>query len=158
MTKRKAVRQKLVITFEDLPLCEAVRKLFDDPGFVRSEALLIVSEGREWVLQKVISYLPPACIGKYRFEKILLAVNQFRKLNQDHLKKRKIILEHARKMTAAECFYRGKVPTECSNEVDLDRVKPGKRGGEYTVGNTVLACSRHNRQRGCKEVADYWNQ
>jgi len=89
---------------------------------------------------------------------MLLAVNQFRKLNQDHLKKRLIILEHTRKMTDAECFYRGKVPTECSDEVDLDRVKPGEGGGAYTVDNTVLACSRHNRQRGSKEVADYWNQ
>lgn len=50
---RKPLRKRLVITFDDLPLCEAVRKLFDDPEFVRSEALLIVSEGREWVLQKV---------------------------------------------------------------------------------------------------------
>jgi hypothetical protein len=81
-----------------------------------------------------------------------------RKLNQAHLKKRLIILEHARKMTRAECFYKGKVGTGCSDEVDLDRVKPGKRGGEYTMGNTVLACSKHNRQRGCKEVVEYWKQ
>ena len=154
----KVGRQKLVITFDDLPLQEAVRRLFEDPQFVRTEALLIEQEGREWVLQKVIANLPNDCIGRYSFERILLSVNQFRKLNQEHLKKRLIILEHARKMTHPECFYRGKVGTDCSNEVDLDRVRPGKRGGEYTVENTVLSCSRHNRQRGCKEVAEYWNQ
>ena len=154
----KIPRQRLVITFDDLPLQEAVRKLFEDPDFIRTESLLIEQAGREWVLQKVIANLPRQCIGTYSFERILLSVNQFRKLNQEHLKKRLIILEHARKMTVPECFYRGKVGTECSNEVDLDRVKPGKRGGEYTVDNTVLSCSRHNRQRGCKEIVEYWKQ
>jgi hypothetical protein len=154
----KRYYQKLTITFEDLPLQEAIRKLFEDPEFVRTESLLIEERGREWVLQKIIANLPLNWIGKYRFEHILLSVNQFRKLNQQHLKKRLIILEHARKMTVFECFYKGKVSTECSNEVDLDRVKPGKRGGEYTIENTVLSCSKHNRQRGCKEVVEYWKQ
>jgi hypothetical protein len=151
-------QKNLVLTFDDLPLHEAVRRLFEEPGFVRSEALLIEDEGREWVLQKVISYLPREYVGRFRFEKILLAVNQFRKLNRVHRQKRLIILEHARKMTLAECFYKGKVGSECSIEVDLDRVKPGSRGGEYSVSNTVLACSRHNRMRGCAEVVKYWEQ
>jgi len=154
----KLVRQKLIVTFDDLPLQEAVRTLFGDAEFVRTESLLIEQEKREWVLQKIIANLPHDCIGKYSFERILLSVNQFRKLNQEHLKKRLIILEHARKMTSFECFYKGKVGSQCSNEVDLDRVKPGKRGGEYSVENTVLSCSKHNRQRGCREVVEYWNQ
>jgi len=29
---------------------------------------------------------------------------------------------------------------------------------EDTADNTVLSCSRHNRQRGCKEVVKYWTQ
>ncbi|MBN2218057.1 MAG: hypothetical protein JW719_11850 [Pirellulales bacterium] len=156
MAKRSSKR--LIITFDDLPLQEAIRKLFEDSEFVRTESLLIEEEGREWVLQKIIANLPRECIGKYRFERILLSVNQFRKLNREHLKKRLIILEHARKMTVSECFYRNKIGTECSSEVDLDRVKPGKRGGEYTVENTVLSCSKHNRQRGCKEVVEFWRQ
>ena len=149
---------KLKLTFNDLPLQEAIRQLFDDPKFVRSEALLITDAGREWVLQNVISKLPATLIGYYRFEHILLSVNQFRKLSKDHVQKRLIVLEHARNMKHACCFYRGKVSTACSDEVDLDRVKPGKRGGKYTVENTVLSCSRHNRQRGCKEVIQYWKQ
>ena len=151
-------RQRLIITFDDLPLQEAILKLFEDPEFVRTESLLIEEQGREWVLQKVIANLPTEYVGKYRFERILLSVNQFRKLSQEHLRKRLIILEHARKMTVPECFYKGKVGSECSSDVDLDRVKPGKRGGKYTVHNTVLSCARHNRQRGCKEVVEYWKQ
>jgi hypothetical protein len=149
---------RLMVTFDDLPLQEAIRKLFDDPDFVRSEALLISDQGREWILQKVIANLSHDLVGTYRFEHILLSVNQFRKLNKEHLAKRLLILEHARKMQKSECFYNGKVSTECSREVDLDRVKPGKRGGAYTVENTVLSCSRHNRSRGSKEVEAFWRQ
>ena len=120
---------RLMVTFDDLPLQEAIRKLFDDPDFVRSEALLISDQGREWILQKVIANLSHDLVGTYRFEHILLSVNQFRKLNKEHLAKRLLILEHARNMQQADCFYKGKVRTECTGEVDLDRVKPGKRGG-----------------------------
>lgn len=147
-----------VLTFDDLPLQQAINELFDDPEFVKSESLLITDEGREWILQKIIARLPNELIGHYRFEHILLSVNQFRKMGQEHVQKRRIILEHARKMTAPECFYRGKVAGNCTEQVDLDRIKPGARGGKYSVENTVLSCSRHNRQRGCKEVISYWNQ
>lgn len=149
---------KMILTFEDLILQEAVFKLFQDPDFVRSELLLIKDEGREWVLQKVISHLPPSHIGVYRFEKILLSVNQFRKMGKEHVTKRLIILAHARNMKEPHCFYRGKVSTPCTELVDLDRVKPGKRLGEYSIENTVLSCSRHNRERGCLEVERYWSQ
>lgn len=150
--------RKLILTFDDLPLQSAILDLFADPDFVKSEALLITDAGREWVLQKVISNLPKALIGKFRFEHILLSVNQFRKLNQDHMQKRLIIIEHARNMRVPSCFYAGKLATKCSSEVDLDRVRPGKRGGKYSIENTVLSCSYHNRSRGCTEVVDYWNQ
>ncbi|QDU59328.1 hypothetical protein Pan216_01560 [Planctomycetes bacterium Pan216] len=102
--------------------------------------------------------LPTDRIGQYRFEHILLSVNQFRKLNAEHRQKRLIILDHASKARSPQCFYKGKVAGECTCEVDLDRIMPGKRGGVYTIDNTVLSCSRHNRERGCKEVVTYWNQ
>lgn len=154
----KPTIQRVTLTFDDLPLQEAVFKLFRASDFVRSEALLIGDAGREWVLQKLIAYLPHEYVGHYTFERMLLSVNQFRKLNKEHLAKRLIILEHARNQKDATCFYKGKVATTCTDYVDLDRVKPGKRSGEYVVGNTVLSCSRHNRERGCKEVVNYWSQ
>lgn len=150
--------EKLKITFDDLPLLEAIRQLFDEPGHVRSEISLISDEGREWTLQKVISLLPHDMVGKYRFERILLLANQFRKLNKDHRAKRLLILDHFRNMKHAQCFYRGKLGTACSEEIDLDRIKPGKRKGEYTIENTVLSCSKHNRSRGCTEVEKFWQQ
>lgn len=65
-----------LLTFDDLPLQEAVRVLFEDPEFVKSEALLNADEGREWILQKVIANLPREYVGQYRFETILLAATR----------------------------------------------------------------------------------
>ena len=146
------------ITFDDLPLQQAIAELFNEQDFVRSELLLIAEEDREWILQQVIFKLPHDMIGKYRFEHILLSVNQFRKMDKVSRAKRLLVIQHSRKMQKAECFYRGKLATECTNEVDLDRIKPGRRGGAYTIENTVLSCSRHNRSRGSKEVAMFWRQ
>jgi hypothetical protein len=67
---------RLLVTFADLPLQEAIRQLFVDPDFVRSEALLISDRGREWILQKIIANLPHDLVGTYRFEHILLSVSQ----------------------------------------------------------------------------------
>lgn len=150
--------QKMKITFDDLPLLEAIYQLFQDPEYVKSELTLISDVGREWTLQKVITLLPHHMVGKYRFERILLLVNQFRKLGKEHRFKRDIILQHARNMSIAQCFYKGKLSTACSEEIDLDRIKPGKRGGAYSIENTVLSCSKHNRSRGCAEVESFWRQ
>lgn len=150
--------EKLRITFDDLPLAEAIRQLFDTENYIKSEATLISDAGREWTLQKIISLLPHELSGKYSFERILLLVNQFRKLNEEHRRKRILILDHARNLTKSQCFYSGKLSTPCSDEVDLDRIKPGKRGGIYTIENTVLSCSKHNRSRGCMEVEVFWRQ
>ena len=150
--------EKLRITFDDLPLIEAIRQLFVSENYIKSEATLISDAGREWTLQKVISLLPHELAGKYSFERILLLVNQFRKLGKEHADKRKLILDHAKNMTKAQCFYFGKLSTPCSDEIDLDRIKPGKRGGFYTLANTVLSCSKHNRSRGCTEVEQFWRQ
>lgn len=150
--------KQLVLTFADLPLQEAIKNLFDDPDFIRTESLLITDVGREWVLQKVIADLPKALIGFFRFEHILLSVNQFRKLSKDHVQKRLIILSLARNMKTPVCFYAGRDSVLCSNEVDLDRVRPGKRGGLYSVENTVLSCSRHNRKRGARQVSGFLDQ
>lgn len=55
----------------------------------------------------------------------------------------------------ATCFFRGRGRGECSDEVDLDRIVPGSRGGEYTLENCQIACSRHNRERGDRTIEEY---
>ncbi len=54
-----------------------------------------------------------------------------------------------------ECWYRYRVSTPCSGDVDLDRLRPGSRGGVYCLSNCVIACSFHNRSRGDKPIEDF---
>jgi len=53
------------------------------------------------------------------------------------------------------CFYAGRGIGECSEDIDLDRIRAG---GDYTMANCVLSCSYHNRSRSNKDIADYCNQ
>lgn len=54
-----------------------------------------------------------------------------------------------------ECFYSGRASGECSNDIDLDRIKPESRGGVYEPGNCIIACSLHNRARGDKGIEEF---
>lgn len=56
------------------------------------------------------------------------------------------------------CFYYGRGLGHCSEDVDLDRIKPETQGGVYSLANCVLTCSHHNRQRGDRDFAKYINQ
>lgn len=55
----------------------------------------------------------------------------------------------------ARCFFDGRGKGECSSELDLDRIIPGARDGEYTVENCHIVCSRHNRERGDRSIEEY---
>ena len=54
-----------------------------------------------------------------------------------------------------QCFYAGRVDSECNNEVEVDRIVPGTRGGMYIPGNCMLACGRHNSSRGDKTIEEF---
>lgn len=78
-------------------------------------------------------------------------------IDENGMKKHEIIVQHVRQ-GHCRCFYEGKVPDECSDEVELDRIKPGSAGGEYTFANTVLACRNHNNLRRNTPFDDFLNR
>jgi hypothetical protein len=53
------------------------------------------------------------------------------------------------------CFYANRGLGECSDDVHLDRIIPGSRGGEYTVQNCLLSCGFHNTSRGDKSIEEF---
>ncbi len=59
------------------------------------------------------------------------------------------------------CFYAPRNVGPCSQDVSLDRLVPGSRGGEYTVANSVIACAKHNSSRSNQPIEEYllggWN-
>jgi len=69
-------------------------------------------------------------------------------------RKAELIVETARKH-GRHCFYRGRGLGECSDELSIDRIIPGSRGGQYDIRNCVIACLKHNEQRGDLSIEEY---
>lgn len=69
-------------------------------------------------------------------------------------KKRRLLIEVA-ELYGWTCFYLHSSNTICNEEVSLERLKPGKRGGEYEKGNVRVACMHHNRERATKQLEDF---
>lgn len=61
-----------------------------------------------------------------------------------------VALQHGPK-----CFYANRGKGACSDDVHLDRIIPGSRGGEYTLANCVLSCGLHNTSRGNKSIEEF---
>ncbi len=78
----------------------------------------------------------------------------FRKSSNVNGKKKLALLVEVARLHGRECFYANRGLGECSDEIDLERLIPETRGGQYTVENCVLSCSRHNRMRGDKSLED----
>jgi|GEM_PF-1763506 hypothetical protein len=78
----------------------------------------------------------------------------FRKSSNVNGKKKLALLVEVARLHGRKCFYANRGLGECSDEIDLERLIPETRGGQYTVENCVLSCSRHNRMRGDKSLED----
>lgn len=65
------------------------------------------------------------------------------------------LLAQVAKVHGSKCAYTNRGMGDCSDDVDLDRIVPGSRGGQYTVENCQIACSRHNRERGDAAIEEY---
>jgi hypothetical protein len=82
----------------------------------------------------------------YPMERVVEVWRELRKVPKARLKC-EVSLKHG-----SQCFYAHRGVGACSDEVDLDRILPEVRGGEYTVENCVIACSAHNRSRGSTPI------
>lgn len=70
------------------------------------------------------------------------------------LKKVELIVCVAR-IHGARCFYANRGRGPCSEDVHIDRLIPGSRGGQYTLQNCVLACGTHNTMRQDKPLEEF---
>lgn len=72
----------------------------------------------------------------------------------DGVRKLALIVEVA-KAHGSKCFYANRGKGECSNEVQLERLVPGARGGIYSLANCVIACSHHNQMRSDTPIEEF---
>jgi hypothetical protein len=133
--------------FSELILYEAmykVRQTLQNPG---SDDW--INRAREELCRKIQGQMP---IGApFTAEQMIDAWVKYRKSPEGKTELTvKVALAHGE-----HCFMFGRGKGECSEEIDLDRIVPGVRGGQYTLENCIIMCSFHNRQRGDRSLEDY---
>ncbi len=85
----------------------------------------------------------------YSRDKVIDVWLAIRKNPKNQLKCR-VSLTHS-----SRCFYADRGLGACSDEVEVDRILPAGRGGQYTLENCVIACAFHNETRGDRTIEDY---
>lgn len=148
------------MTFDEIPLYEAVHdsyRLLEQP---RSDVWLREEERRESLYRTILMGLPRVDVPRFTFEQVLEAWGLYGKsqtVNERQQKKLELVILTAR-AHGRRCFYAARGLGECTAEVTLDRLRPGSRGGLYVLENCVLACSFHNQSRGDRAMEDYLGQ
>lgn len=143
------------LNFEELPLVAAVQNVFLETQNAGSDNWIATAKGRLYITKRVSAELI-----QHEDQAIINAWMRYRKQNKlaDSDKRKLDIITELFVGGQTQCFYKGRVAGSCSDEVDLDRIKPGSRGGQYTMSNCVIACSFHNRSRGDKDFMEFLNQ
>lgn len=139
------------MTFDDLPLFDAIYQLRtemeaagENPG---SDSWTTEEDKRRELAKRILSKLMSDVD-----QRLIDAWIRFRKSgNANGRKKSELIVEVSR-MHGGQCFYRNRGLGQCSQDIDLERLIPETRGGQYTVENCVIACCRHNRMRGDNDL------
>jgi 5-methylcytosine-specific restriction endonuclease McrA len=140
------------MTFAELHLYQAVYRVFgsvDSPGsedWTRRRA----SEIYKLVLHEIVDSEGWTDQGiPYSREQVIDVWLDLRKNTKNRLKCQ-VSLIHG-----SHCFYASRGLGACSAEVELDRIVPASRGGEYTLENCLIACAQHNGTRGDRSIEDY---
>ena len=117
---------------------------------VRSEQWLLDDDRRRQLTQRIVLKMTDGDSD------ILAAFVKYAKAprNGAEIPKLHLTIQVAR-LRGSRCFY--SMLGNCSDDVELDRIKPGSDGGEYTLANCVIACGKHNRERQDKSVTDFLN-
>lgn len=140
--------------FDELPVYRAIYKVRqqmvvnnEQPG---AERWFIDKGARAEFCRRVHSELEPD------EDLIIKAAIQFRKGSSisDGLKKLDLVCALS-KTHGDRCFYENRGLGECSEDIHLDRLIPGSRGGAYCLENCVLACGYHNTSRGDMSIENF---
>jgi hypothetical protein len=149
--------------FDDLPLYCAIAKVRDKIKTLSKDGHIEPLGSEYWQRGEGSIELTRMITDELITEANELYVDAFVKyrkgvsVDDEGNKKLDIIASLASGFKTPRCFYHNRGLGDCSEDVDLDRILPGSQGGKYSVANCVLACSRHNRQRGDLNFIEFLN-
>jgi hypothetical protein len=140
------------MTFDDFPLYLAVFKVYATAERPGSDDWIGRHATRAYKLvlgQLVDDEAWTECGLPYSLDRVVDVWRQLRK--QPKLRRTcEVAMVFGR-----SCFYANRGLGNCSPDVDLDRILPGSRDGQYEFRNCIIACSRHNRSRGDMSIEQY---
>jgi hypothetical protein len=144
------------VLFSELPLYQAIsrvrKSILDDGDKPGAEEWFIDDDKRKEFCRRVITEMIDVDAA------IIKAAMQFRKGTcVDGFKKIELMLLVA-ELHGGVCFYASRGLGPCSDDVQLDRIIPGSRGGKYSVSNCVLACGAHNSLRGDLSIEEFFSK
>lgn len=142
--------------FVDFPLYDAIFEVRQQmileghsPG---EEAWYVDADKRFEFTRRVVTQMALDCD-----QTIINAAIAFRKCPKaegSDIKKLDLLLQVAR-LHGRQCFYANRGLGLCSEEVHLDRLVPGARGGVYSIENCVISCGFHNSSKNDKSLEEY---
>ncbi|RTL03711.1 HNH endonuclease [Candidatus Dependentiae bacterium] len=135
------------MTFDEIPLYVAidrVRRTIASPG-----AELVSDEQRRQICQLIRAELP--FDRHFDADQMLAAWTTFRKSPNGKVG----LTVEVGKLHGWKCFMHGRGKGDCSPDVQLDRIVPGSRGGEYNVENCMIMCGKHNNIRKDSSLEAY---
>ncbi|MEE9293440.1 MAG: HNH endonuclease [Phycisphaerae bacterium] len=151
--------------FKEIPLFRAVHRIYPDIERRRGDAWLRDTNKRRELYREVINAFLNFGYEDgfpWSLEAVLVAWATYGKQSKlvpgTEVTKIGLICDLYEKHDQKRCFYEGRHSVPCDDEATVDRIRPASKGGEYTVQNCVLACSKHNTARSDKRISDFVNE
>lgn len=154
MVKRKPsniCKADLPLNFAVYQLRKEIKEACQQPG---SDQWLYYDQNREYIRNRVVE------IDETLYDKtsddvchVFISQRKSGRKNSDE-GTRDQLLRLIKERGSCECYWRHNFPGECSNDLHLDRLLPGNRGGTYEDKNVVISCGYHNISRGKKLIEE----
>lgn len=141
------------MTFDEIPLYKAIHDFYRVSENHRSEKWLLEKK-KELLLEITRGLEFGHGFSESQAIDAWMTYGKSSKVPGGTISKLALTVEVAR-LHGEQCFWQNRGKGTCSDNVDLDRLTPGSRGGQYTVENCILSCSFHNRQRNDRSVERY---
>lgn len=130
--------------------CCEVYKIFqntnDEPG---ADWRLIQYPARSLLFCKIVRKLPKNHVD-VEMNVVIDMYQSIRKAGQDRFDVYELIVENGIEPKCCYAELGG-----CCDQITIDRLVPGKSGGQYEKENTRFACRRHNSAKGSKSVYEF---
>lgn len=133
------------MTFDDLRLLCAIRKLSGDVVSTTRKLELAKAVHDEWVLLYQEVFFP------FTTDQVCGMYTNHKKQGSNAVLPADIAMAHG----MFNCFWLNRNKGKCNNEVNAGHVISAASGAELSIPNGIIECSKHNQSRGTKTIEEF---